>query len=94
MNEAIGADDRADITTEKQSKAMAEKKAAAKKSAPAKPDPNTYRAEDGIDGIEKGMTDSQMMAALAARSSLSATTLKAYAGGGDTLEVTDLLCPQ
>jgi DNA primase len=69
---------------------MAERKAA-KKSAPAKPDPDTLRVQDGKDGIKAGMTDSQVVASVATRSGLSATTLKAYTAAGDFLSVTDLM---
>ena len=63
----------------------------AKKSTPAKRDPNTLRVQDGKDGIKAGMTASQTMAVVVTRTGLSATTLKAYAGAGEMLEVTDLM---
>lgn len=69
---------------------MADSKAA-KKSAPAKPDTNTLRVIDGEDGVKAGMNDSQVIAAVATRSGLSATTMKAYTGAGDLLEVSDLM---
>jgi len=73
---------------------MAEKKPAAKKppaAPPAKADPDGYQiiAEDW--GLTKGRTDSQMIAALSTRSALTATTYKAFAGGGEALQVTDLM---
>lgn len=69
---------------------MADSKAA-KKSAPAKQDTNTLKVQDGLDGIKAGMNDSQVIAAVATRSGLSATTLKAYTGAGDRLDVSDLM---
>lgn len=69
---------------------MADSKAA-KKSTPAKQDNNTLRVIDGEDGVKAGMTDSQAIAAVATRAGLSATTLKAYTGAGDILDVTDLM---
>ncbi len=56
----------------------------------ANTDPNAYRLS-AEDGFTADMTNSQMMAVMATRSSLAATTIKAYAGGGDGLEVTDLM---
>lgn len=77
---------------------MVTKKTTAKK-APAvvtndhrpKPDTNGYKIKAEEWGFTKGDTDSQVMAALSTRSALTATTYKAFAGGGDTLEVTDLM---
>ena len=57
--------------------------------APAGPD--TYRLKDGVAGIKSEMTHSQMIAKVATDAYLSATTLKAFAGGGDRLEITDLI---
>ncbi len=62
----------------------------AKKSTPAKQDTNTLQVQDGKDGIKAGMTDSQVVAAVATRNGLAATTLKAYTAAGDFLSVTDL----
>lgn len=73
---------------------MAEKKATAKKppaATPAKADTNGYKIVAEEWGFTKGDTDSQVMAALSTRSALTATTYKAFAGGGDGLEVTDLM---
>jgi hypothetical protein len=73
---------------------MATKKATAKKApaaTPAKTDPNGYQIKAEEWGFTKGDTDSQVMAALSTRSALTATTYKAFAGGGDALEVTDLM---
>ena len=58
---------------------------------PAKPDTDGYKINAEAWGFTRGDTDSQVMAALSTRSALSATTYKAYAGGGDKLEVTDLM---
>jgi hypothetical protein len=73
---------------------MATKKATAKKTSaatPTKPDPNGYQIKAEEWGFTKGDTDSQMLAALSTRSALTATTYKAFVGGGDSLEVTDLM---
>lgn len=73
---------------------MATKKATAQKApaaTPAKADPNGYQIKAEEWGFTKGDTDSQVMAALSTRSALTATTYKAFAGGGDSLEVTDLM---
>lgn len=74
---------------------MTEKKTTAKKAPatrpPAKTDPDGYQIKANEWGFTKGDTDSQMMAALSTRSALSATTYKAYAGGGEALQVTDLM---
>lgn len=75
--------------------ATAQKSAAKAKQAPAatpaKTNPNGYQISASEWGFTKGDTDSQMMAALATRSALTATTYKAFAGAGDSLEVTDLM---
>ena len=73
---------------------MATKKATAQKApaaTPAKTDPNGYQIKAEEWGFTKGDTDSQVMAALSTRSALTATTYKAFAGGGDRLEVTDVM---
>jgi len=57
----------------------------------AKADPDGYKIKAEEWGFTKGDTDSQVMAALSTRSALTATTYKAFAGGGDALEVTDLM---
>ncbi len=58
---------------------------------PAKTDTNDYKIKAEEWGFTRGDTDSQVMAALVTRSAMTATTYKAYAGGGDALEVTDLM---
>ena len=73
---------------------MATKKTKAPKTLAAtlaKADPNGYQIKADEWGFTKGDTDSQMLAALATRSALTATTYKAFAGGGDSLQVTDLM---
>jgi len=72
---------------------MAEKKATAKNppATPAKTDTNGYKINAEEWGFTKGTSNSQCLAALSTRSALTATTYKAYAGGGDKLEVTDLM---
>ena len=73
---------------------MVTKKTTAKKppaATPAKTDPNGYQIKAEEWGFTKGDTDSQVMAALSTRSALTATTYKAFAGGGDGLEVTDVM---
>ena len=64
---------------------------ATKNRTPAKTDPNGYQINAEEWGFTKGDTDSQVMAALSTRSALTATTYKAFAGGGDSLQVTDLM---
>ena len=46
---------------------------------------------DAIDGLVKGMTQSQSMAALATRSTMAAFTVKAYAGVSKDTEETDII---
>lgn len=73
---------------------MVTKKTTTKKApaaTPAKADSNGYKIVAEEWGFTKGATDSQVMAALSTRSALTATTYKAFAGGGDSLEVTDLM---
>ena len=73
---------------------MATKKASAKKViavTPVEADPNGYRIKAEEWGFTKDTTTSQSLAALSTRSALTATTYKAFAGGGDALEVTDLM---
>ena len=73
---------------------MLTKKTAAKKppaKTPAKPDANGYQIKAEEWGFTSGDTNSQVLAALSTRSALTATTYKAFAGGGDSLEVTDLM---
>lgn len=57
----------------------------------AKTDPNGYQIKAEEWGFTQSETDSQVMAALSTRSALTATTYKAFAGGGDSLQVTDLM---
>lgn len=52
--------------------------------------PNTFDVQDGVDGVVKGMTHSQVTSALVTHGAMSAPTLKAYSGWGDELGVTDL----
>ncbi len=56
-----------------------------------KPNPNGYQINGEEWGFTKDDTHAQMMAALSTRSALTATTDQADAGGGDALEVTDLM---
>ena len=73
---------------------MVTKKTTAKKAlaaTSAKPDTNGYQIKPEEWGFAEGGTDSQVMAALSTRSALNATTHKAFAGGGDSLGVTDLM---
>ena len=73
---------------------MATKKATSKKApaaTPAKADPNGYQIKAEEWGFTRDTTTSQSLAALSTRSALTATTYKAFAGGGDALEVTDLM---
>ena len=58
---------------------------------PAKTDTNGYKIKAEEWGFTKGDTDSQVMAALSTRSALTATTYKVFAGGGDKVEVTDIM---
>lgn len=76
--------------------ATAQNSKAAAKKAPATPpakkvDPDCYQINAEEWGFKKGTSDSQTMAALSTRSALTASTYKAFAGGGDKLEVTDLM---
>ena len=72
---------------------MAAKHPAAKKATPAKPppDPNTIRVSEGENGIRKDMSESQIKAKLTTNSHLTTHALKAYAGFGADLDVTDLM---
>ena len=70
---------------------MATKKATAQKAPSVTSDTNGYQIKAEEWGFTKGDSESQMLAALSTRSALTATTYKAYAGGGDGLEVTDLM---
>lgn len=67
---------------------MVTKKATAKKppaTTPAKSDGNTFKVEKSAD------TNSQALAKLVTNSVLSAVTVKGYAGGGDELQLSDLV---
>lgn len=66
---------------------MARKTAAAKKAG----DADTYRITEGSHGLNSSMTHSQMLATLATKSALSASTAKLYLASGDDLQVSDLL---
>ena len=58
----------------------------------AKSKPTTIVATAGKDGVKKGMTNSQALAAMATRSALTATVVKAYAAGdSDVLDLSDLM---
>ena len=72
---------------------MATKKTTTKAlpATPASPDPNGYQLDAKEWGFTKGKTDSQVVAVLSTRSALTATTYKAFAGGGESLQVTDLM---
>ena len=74
---------------------MVTKKTTAKKAPAATPakaaGPDGYKIKAEEWGFTIDTTSSQSLAALATRSALTATTYKAFAGGGDTLEVTDLM---
>jgi hypothetical protein len=58
---------------------------------PAKADTNGYKIVAEEWGFTEGTSNSQCLAALSTRSALTATTYKAFSGGGDKLEVTDLM---
>lgn len=66
---------------------MARKTAVAKKAG----DADTYRITEGSHGLNSSMTHSQMLATLATKSALSASTAKLYLANGDDLQVSDLL---
>ena len=64
---------------------MATRKTPGKATSPAKSDPNTFKVEGTED------TRSQILAKLVTSSTLSAATLKQFAGAGDDMEVSDLV---
>ncbi|NMA99196.1 MAG: hypothetical protein GX970_14015 [Phyllobacteriaceae bacterium] len=64
---------------------MARKTAVAKKAG----DADTYRITEGSHGLNSSMTHSQMLATLATKSALSASTAKLYLANGDDLQVSD-----
>ena len=57
----------------------------------AKPDTNGYQIKAEEWGFTRGDTDSQVIAALSTRSSMTAMTYKAFANDGDSLQFTDLM---
>ncbi|NUA28667.1 hypothetical protein [Cupriavidus basilensis] len=70
------------------------KPAAPKSTAPAKKaatNPDTYRLSESVDGIKDGMSNSQMLAALATRGALAPTSIKQFSNCGDELQVSDVL---
>ena len=65
-------------------------KKSAKPAAPKNPD--AIILKDGMDGVRKGMTDSEIYAALASRSYLTTSVLRDYSGFDKaTLEITDMV---
>ena len=67
---------------------MVTKKTTVKKAPAATP---TKRKPDAFEVVASKDTTSQALAKLATSSVLSAATLKRYSGGGDTLEIPDLV---
>lgn len=66
------------------------KKSAAKPATPKNPD--AIVLQDGMDGVRKGMSDSQIYAALASRSYLTTSVLRDYSGFDKAaLEITDMV---
>ena len=65
---------------------MATRKTPGKATSPAKSDPNALRVE-----VQPDDNESEKLAELATDGALTAITLQAYAGGGPTLGVTELL---
>jgi|CXWL01.1.fsa_nt_gi hypothetical protein len=67
-------------------------KKSATKTLAKKVDSNAYKVLDGVNGFNKDMTTSQLLALVASDATYtSAITLKQFSGGGDRLEVTDLI---
>ena len=64
---------------------MATRKTPGKATSPAKSDPNAFKVGETED------TKSQILAKLVTSSTLSAATLKQFAGAGDDMEVSDLV---
>lgn len=58
---------------------------------PAKPNPNGYQIKAEEWGFTRDQSQSQCFAAVATRSGLTATTYKAFSGGGADMEVTDVM---
>ena len=74
---------------------MAAKKSVVKAAAAAAPaggsGSSTLHVTEGEYGLSKDMNQSQMLAALAARSLQSSSALKAYSGASNAMEATDLM---
>jgi hypothetical protein len=69
---------------------MAEKKSAAKP-ATTKPDPNILQVREGLEGITKGMSESDIAARMSTRQYMTAHAHRAYAGfGKDLVSVTSI----
>ena len=69
---------------------MAEKKSAAKPAAP-KPDPNILQVCEGLEGITKGMSESDIAARMSTRQYMTAHAHRAYAGfGKEMVSVTSI----
>jgi len=69
----------------------AKEKPAPKDVASKSPNDLSLSVRDGVDGVKEGMNQSELMAAVIARSVMSAPTLKLYSACGDGLEVQDLV---
>ena len=70
---------------------MVTKKRTAKKAPATTPPKKTELRATQFDGITKDMTQSQMQAALATRSIMTAFTIKAFSGCGDALDEADIM---
>ena len=69
---------------------MAEKKSTAKPAAP-KPDPNILQVREGLEGITKGMSESDIAARMSTRQYMTAHAHRAYAGfGKEMVSVTSI----
>ena len=69
---------------------MAEKKSAVKPAAP-KPDPNILQVCEGLEGITKGMSESDIAARMSTRQYMTAHAHRAYAGfGKEMVSVTSI----
>lgn len=64
---------------------------ATKKNAAPNVDTNKIKVAEGVDGVTKDMTPSQVASAVITRGALVTHTMKAYSMAGDEVEVTDLL---
>lgn len=70
---------------------MAAKKSAAKPATPAKPDPNVLQVREGLEGITKEMTESEIAARMTSRGYMGAHAMRAYSGfSKEMLTVTDV----